>query len=283
MKQILFGVAYLIVAPFLGGLIMGIDRKITARMQSRVGPPILQPFYDVAKLFAKRNIVANRLQNPFTICYLVFAAFTGFLFFEGSNILLIVFVLTVSSVFLILAAYSANSPYSYIGAERELILVMAYEPMVLVTLVGFYKVAGSFQFYQIIASDHPMILSLPAIFIGLFVILSMKFRKSPFDISFSEHAHQELVKGVTTDFTGKTLALAEIAHWYETVYLLGLVYLFFSFNVVIGVAASLLVYFLEIVVDNATVRAKWEFAVKSAWGVSFVLGFANLIPLYFRL
>jgi ech hydrogenase subunit B len=283
MKHILFGIAYLILAPFVGGLLMGLDRKITARMQNRVGPPILQPFYDVAKLFAKQNVVANRLQNPFTICYLVFAAFTGFLFFEGGNILLIVFVLTVSSVFLILAAYSANSPYSYIGGERELLLVMAYEPMVLVTLVGFYKVDHSFQFYQLVSSGRPMIAYLPAIFLGLLVILGMKLRKSPFDISFSEHAHQELVKGVTTDFTAKTLALTEIAHWYETIYLLGLVYIFFSFNIALGIVLTLLVYFLEVLIDNATVRAKWQFAVKSAWGVSLVLGFANLIPLYFRL
>ncbi len=282
MKYLIVAIAYVIFAPLVGGLLAGIDRKVTARMQNRVGPPIVQPFYDVGKLFAKQNIVANRLQNPFAICYLVFAVFTGFLFFEGSNILLIIFVLTVSSVFLVLAAYSANSPYSYVGAERELLLIMAYEPMVIVTLVGFYKVAHSFVFYTLISSGHVMIAYLPAIFLGLLVILGMKFRKSPFDISFSHHAHQELVKGITTDFTGKTLALVEIAHWYETVYLLGIVYIFFSWNVPLGIVLTLLVYLLEILVDNATVRAKWDFVLKSGWGVTLILGFTNLIPLYVR-
>lgn len=282
MNYLIVAIAFVILGPFVGGLLAGIDRKLTARMQSRVGPPILQPFYDVGKLFAKQNIVANRLQNPFAICYLVFAVFTGFLFFEGSNILLIIFVLTVSSVFLVLAAYSANSPYSYVGAERELLLIMAYEPMVIVTLVGFYKVAHSFVFYSLISTGHVMIAYLPGIFLGLLVILGMKLRKSPFDISFSEHAHQELVKGVTTDFTGKTLALVEIAHWYETVYLLGIVYIFFSWNVPLGIVLTLLVYLLEILVDNATVRAKWDFVLKSGWGVTLILGFTNLIPLYIR-
>ena len=110
----------------------------------------------------------------------------------------------------------------------------------------------------------------------------LSFRKSPFDISFSHHAHQELVKGITTDFTGKTLALVEIAHWYETVYLLGIVYIFFSWNVPLGIVLTLLVYLLEILVDNATVRAKWDFVLKSGWGVTLILGFTNLIPLYVR-
>ena len=46
---------YLVAGPFLAGLINGLDRRITARMQGRVGPPLLQPFYDVAKLFCKEK------------------------------------------------------------------------------------------------------------------------------------------------------------------------------------------------------------------------------------
>lgn len=281
MRQILFGVAYLLFAPLLGGLLAGLDRKLTARLQNRIGPPILQPFYDVLKLIRKQNVITNRLQNPFIISHLVFAAFTGFLFFEGTDILLIVFVLTVASIFLILAAYSSNSPFSYLGAERELILTMAYEPMVLVALVGFYKVAGSFHFYTIVTSGRPMLLYLPGIFLGIFYILGMKLRKSPFDISYSHHAHQELVKGITTDFTGKTLAIQEIAHWYETIFILGFVFLFFGFSPILGVILTLLVYFLEVVIDNVTARFKWELVLKSGWAVTLVFGFINLIPLYF--
>ena len=49
-KMIIFIVAYIILAPLIGGLFAGIDRKLIARMQGRVGPPVLQPFYDVLKL-----------------------------------------------------------------------------------------------------------------------------------------------------------------------------------------------------------------------------------------
>ena len=51
MISIVWAIVFILVAPVAGGLVMGIDRRITARMQGRYGPPILQPFYDVGKLF----------------------------------------------------------------------------------------------------------------------------------------------------------------------------------------------------------------------------------------
>ena len=64
--------------------------------------------------------------------------FTGALFFGGGNILLVIFALTLAQVFLVLGAYSANSPYSHIGAERELLQIMAYEPMVIIAAVAIF-------------------------------------------------------------------------------------------------------------------------------------------------
>lgn len=280
MTHLTIGIAYIFLAPLVGGLLMGVDRIVSARMQRRVGPPLLQPFYDVAKLLQKDTIIVNRLQNPTLVCHLVFMIATGFLFFEGSDILLIIFLLTLSAVFLVLAAYASSSPFSHAGAERELILMTAYEPMVLLMLVGIYKVIDSFSFYTIVESGKPLILYLPGIFIGFLYILTMKFRKSPFDISISEHAHQELVSGLTSDFSGRSIALVNIARWYEDVFLLGLVYLFFSFNVLGGIVAVLLTYLFEILIDNTFARFKWEAALRSAWIVALVLGGGNLVILY---
>jgi len=117
-KYLLIGVAYVLLAPLVGGLLAGLDRIITARMQGRKGPPLLQPFYDVLKLMGKQTIVVNQLQFPFVVCHLVFAIFAGFLFFGGVDMLLMIFVLTLAGVFLVLAAYSTGSPFSAIGAER---------------------------------------------------------------------------------------------------------------------------------------------------------------------
>ena len=59
MVRVISVVLFLVLAPLVGGLLDGLDRKISARMQGRIGPPLLQPFYDVAKLWNKQMIVVN--------------------------------------------------------------------------------------------------------------------------------------------------------------------------------------------------------------------------------
>jgi formate hydrogenlyase subunit 4 len=248
-------------------------------MQSRQGPPILQPFYDVQKLWSKQNFVVRWSQNFYIWFFLVMIIFTGALFFCGSDLLLVVFALTLAAVFYVLGAYKASSPYSFVGAERELIQMMAYEPMVLLTAIGMYMVTKTFAVDGIAGHPHMLVLMLPGVFIGFLYILIIKFRKSPFDLSYSHHAHQELVSGITTEFSGRTLALIEIAHWYENVFLLGWVYLFFASMPVLGVAMSLLTFGLLILVDNVFARLKWQTALRSAWIVAAVFGFGNILVL----
>jgi len=274
-------VAFILVAPVIGGLIAGIDRKITAHMQGRVGPPVLQPFYDVGKLFEKEKTVANDTQRFYVISYFIFMIFTGALFFAGGDILLVIFALTLAQIFLVLGAYSANSPYSHIGAERELIQIMAYEPMVIIAAVGMYVVTKSFNVSTIASYPQPLVLFLPAIFLGFIYILTIKLRKSPFDISTSHHAHQEIVKGVTTEFSGPSLGLIEVTHWYETVFLLGFVYLFFAFSPLLGFIAVAIVYLFELLIDNASARVKWQLVMKSSWVIAALAGVVNLAVLYY--
>jgi NADH:ubiquinone oxidoreductase subunit H len=205
--------------------------------------------------------------------------FTGVLFFGGSDLLLVIFALTLGAIFFVLAAYKASSPYSFIGAERELIQMMAYEPMILLTAIGMYLVTRSFYVHEI--ANHPtlLVLALPGVFLGFLYTLEIKFRKSPFDLSTSHHAHQELVRGLTTEFSGRALAMIEIAHWYETVFLLGWVYLFFAASPLLGVVVSLAVFGFVILVDNVFARLKWQTALRSAWLVALVLGFGNILVL----
>ncbi len=284
-KVIIAVIAYIILAPIVGGFLAGLDRKITARMQGRVGPPVLQPFYDVLKLLEKESITVNRVQDFYVMCFFIFVIVTGCFFFAGENLLLVMFTLTLASVFLIVAAFSSNSPYAEVGAERELLQMLAYEPMVLITCVGFYMFTGSFEVGQIMLSTKMPFPYLIGIFLGFIFILTIKFRKSPFDLSMSHHAHQELVAGLKTEFSGKTLAMLEAAHWYENVFLLGMVFLFFVngtwWGYVIGIVDVLLTYFLEILIDNSFARMKWQVAINSSWIVAVVLGTVNLFMLMF--
>ena len=274
-------VLFLILAPLVGGLIAGVDRVLTARMQSRRGPPVLQPFYDISKLWHKEPAFVNPVEKIFTTAYLVLIAFSGALLFAGGDLLLVVFALALAHTFLILAAYAANAPYSTVGAERELIGVMVAEPVLILLATGFFMVTGSFFVSDILKEEIPEIIYLPGVFLALFAVLTLKLRKSPFDISTSHHAHQELVKGVTSSLSGKTLAKVEIAHWYETILILALIFLFFAGNPILGIIVVIICYFLEILMDNLFPRVTWQMTVKSLWIATVILGVINIAVIGF--
>lgn len=281
MERLIAVVAFIVLAPLVGGLLAGVDRMLTARMQRRVGPPIMQPFYDVLKLLSKESLRVNNFQNFYIFAFLVFAVFTGGLFFGGGDLLLVIFAMTVASIFFVLAGYSVRSPYSHVGTERELLQMMSYEPMVLIAAIGMYMVTKSFNVWDIVLSKTPLIVYLPGIFIGFVYVLTIKLRKSPFDLSTSHHGHQEIVKGITTEFSGPTLAMIEIAHWYENVLILGMVYLFFGFNPILGAVMVVLTYLAELVIDNSNARFKWQLTLASSWLVALVAGLGNIMILYF--
>ena len=271
---------FAIAAPVLGCLLAGIDRKVSARMQGRVGPPLLQPYYDVRKLLEKDDVSVNSTEGTYITCALVFALVAGGIFYSGGNLLMSVFVITLSGLLFIVAAYSARSPYAEVGAAREALQVMAYEPMVLLMAVAFYLAAGTFDSAGVFALGAPVVTAIWLVFLGFLFVLTIKLRKSPFDLSYSHHAHQELVKGVTTEMSGPTLAKVEVMHWCENVLFLGWTGLFFIWSnpasLVLAVVVALLIYFLEIWIDNNFARVKWQFMLKSAWVVALVAGGVNI-------
>lgn len=280
-KIILILFLIIIAVPIFGGLLNGLDRKLTARLQGRVGPPVLQPFYDVLKLWQKDTTEVNHVNRYYIYMTLLFVVFTTGIMLSGGNILLAIFILTLAAIFFVLGGYASRSPYSFIGAERELLQMMAYEPMLLLTGIGLYQASGSFFIYEIIKAAQPAIYTIPGIFGGLLYILTFKLRKSPFDLSMSHHGHQEIVKGVSTEYTGRDLAVVEIIHWYETIIALAFVFVFFAYDNVwsylLATIVCAVVYILEIIVDNGVARTKWEFALTSSWIVTGIFGIGNLI------
>jgi ech hydrogenase subunit B len=152
--------------------------------------------------------------------------------------------------------------------------------MLIILAFGYYQAVGSFSISYAFTLDVPAVARLPLIFLGLLYIITIKLRKSPFDISMSHHAHQELVGGVKTELEGTCLAIVEISHWFETVFTIRLVFLFLVANNVwgwiIGIAICLFVYFLEIMIDNASARMKYKTALRASWVTVSALGIANL-------
>jgi formate hydrogenlyase subunit 4 len=270
-----------LLAPVLGCLLAGADRIVTARMQGRVGPPLLQPFYDVAKLLAKEQRQLNNLQGFYVLLSLLLVVLAGACFFAGGNLLLVVFLIGLASLFFIVAAYSTRSPFAELGAEREIIQVMSYEPMIILMAVFFFVASGSFDVAAVLSLEFPLVAAVPFAFLGLLFVLTTKLRKSPFDLSFSHHAHQELVKGITTEMSGRTLALVEITHWYENVLFLGYAVLFFVWSspvaILVAVVAAVAIYFLEIVIDNSFARVKWQTMLGWSWLVTAVCAILSVL------
>ena len=277
--QVISVVLFLLLAPLAGCLLDGLDRIIAARMQGRKGPPLLQPFYDLAKLFFKQMIAVNSVQMLLNLSYLIFLAIAGSMLFAGADILMCLFMLSTADMFLVMAASSDSSPFSTLGAGREMIQIMAYEPMTLLLAVGFYLATGSFQVADIICQPVSAVVTMPGFLLGLMFDMAIKLRKSPFDLSTSHHAHQELVKGLTTEMAGPTFAIMNIAEYYEIVLMLGLVALFFInsswYSWPLAILACLFVFFLETLWDNVSARVKWNTMLDSCWVVTLLTGGLN--------
>ena len=274
--------AGLVAAPLVGGLINGLDRILTARFQARVGPPVVQPFYDVVKLLGKEKMVVNVWQAFCAYGYLAAAAISVVLFFLQSDLLLILFIQAVGAVFLVVGALSSTSPYSQVGAHRELLQILSYEPLLVLVTVGIYLETGSFKIRQVYSWDEPLLLKLPFLFVVLGYALTIKLRKSPFDLSTSHHGHQELVKGLLTDYSGPFLALTEIGHWFEVVLILGLCSLFWATSWMGMITIVGATYFLEIMIDNVSARMSWRWMLGYVWAIGLTLSVVNLVWLYVR-
>lgn len=273
-------VVAILIAPVLGGLLTGLDRCLTARLQGRYGPPVLQPFYDVLKLIGKEHITVNSTQMLYVIGSLFFAIASLMMLVLKHDLLMLVFVLAFSNIALIIGAMSVRSPYSKIGAQREIIQMMAYEPVLLMMVVGIYLITGSFTIESIFQHREPLIAQLPLVFLAFLYVLTIKLRKSPFDFSTSHHGHQELIKGLTTEFSGLQLAFIEMTHWYELVLLLGLIALFFVHPIWVGILIALGAFALEIIIDNICARTSWQWMLKITWVEGLGAALTNIIWLY---
>jgi ech hydrogenase subunit B len=268
-----------IVAPLIGGLLVGVDRKLTAHMQGRIGPPIIQPFYDIIKLFGKKPMVAGNAQLVFAFIYLALIITAVVLFGLQLDLLLLWFVLSFGILCLALGALSVKSPYSQLGGHRQLLQFLACEPVLMLAVIPIALKTGSFPIAGIFKYGQALLPRLWLTFIALLIVLAIVMRKSPFDISGSEHAHQEIVSGVTTEYSGPYLAIIELGHWYELVLVLAFLGLFWAGGGLwwISIIIALASWFIMLIVDNINARLTWSWMVKFAWGIGISLVALNIL------
>lgn len=274
--------AALILAPLVGGFLYGVDRKLTARMQGRMGPPVVQPFYDFFKLWGKDTLVTARHNLAWIWSYLFLTMIAVFMFFLQQDLLIIFFILAFAGACLIFAGFGVRSPYSHLGAHREILQILSYEPILLLAAVAVFLKTGTFMVSGVFGFAEPLLPHLWLTFIAVLIALGIKMRKSPFDIAASGHAHQEIVRGIYTEFSGKHLALIELTHWYELVLVLGFITLFWAQPLWIGLLVAAGAFFLELLIDNIAARLYWSSMLAVAWaaGVGFII--LNMVIVYLR-
>jgi ech hydrogenase subunit B len=129
-------------------------------------------------------------------------------------------------------------------------------------------------------------------FLALIPVLVIDMKKSPFDVSGSGHAHQELVRGVYTEFSGYTLAIIELGHWTKVALLVGFASLFWAKDLVLGALTvpwivfgaiiAFALFFVVLVIDNSYPRLDWKTMLKTTWVVGFLLIIANIVGLIAR-
>ena len=273
-------VLLIVLAPLFGAILAGLDRKINARAQGRIGPPVLQPLYDTIKLLRKAPIVVNRIQVIYAYLHLAFMVLALVMLVLGQDSLMFLFMFAFSTLALVLGGMCVRSPYSRIGSQREIMLMVAYEPILILLMIGLYLLNGSFLLGAAIAAPTPMLFSLPLVFLAFLVVVAIKLQKSPFDLATSHHAHQELVKGLTIEYSGPYLAILEIAHFYETALLFCMIMLFWATNLWMAVLLATASFFLMILVDNAFARLTTIWTFRFMWTGALFLALCNILWLY---
>ncbi|MBP1911338.1 respiratory chain complex I subunit 1 family protein [Thermococcus stetteri] len=208
----------------------GIDRKLVARMQRRIGPPILQPVYDFLKLASKETIIPNTANYMFraapvlslatAIALLAYTpmGFTPILASKG-DVIVFIYLLTLISFFKMLGSISSGNPYAKIGAAREVALMVSREPAMMLAIftimwrigkLGVDKPFSMGTFYQ----HNIWEIGTPMSFVGALILLYVfaVWLASEIEAGFFNipEAEEEIAEGTLVEYSGRYLALLKL-------------------------------------------------------------------------
>jgi NADH-quinone oxidoreductase subunit H len=263
----------------VGFIASWIVRKVSARVQWRVGPPVLQPVYDVMKLLGKETLVPQDAQRTVFIAaplvglagvlLLATILWQAALFKQSfvGDIIVAIYLMVLPSLGLILGSSASASPHAAVGTSREMKLVMGYElPLVLAFIVVIINTGGMLALPQI--AEHTTVLSISNILAFLIALLCVQAKLGfvPFDIA---EAETEVMSGVMVEYSGALLAVWKVMQALMLVALpLFLVQVFlggFGTGFWAGILKYVLVLVLIILIKNTNPRARIDQAMKFFW------------------
>jgi formate hydrogenlyase subunit 4 len=213
----------LALAPVLTGFV----RKVKARLLRRQGPPLIQPYRDLARLLRKEVVLANSASWLFrAIPYLMFAATwvvaalvptfaTGLVFSWSADLIVIIALLGLARFFLALAGLDVGTSFGGIGSSREVMIASLAEPAMLMIVFTLALVAGSTQLSTMasfLASGQAGLrVSLGLALIALVMVAIAENARIPVD---NPATHLELTmvhEAMVLEYSGRHLALIDLS------------------------------------------------------------------------
>jgi formate hydrogenlyase subunit 4 len=204
-------------------LCQGILRKVTARVQSRQGPPIWQPYFDLLKLLGKEDIESGESpgMQRFAACFSLAAVLSipclvpmGFAapMNDVADVYLLIYLLALCGVCTLLAGLAAGSTYSLVGVSREMMSIIVLEPLFAIALVVGALHTRSFRLDTVLNGSVYATDGVPwsgLIMLGVILLSFQAFvQRVPFDIS---EAETEIMEGPLMEYSGPKLALFKYA------------------------------------------------------------------------
>jgi len=297
---------YFIVFPgflftaLIGLLVSWIDRKVTARVQWRVGPPLLQPFYDFVKLLGKETIAPQAgakltfLFSPIfglaavtivsTMLWLVMISpektFLG-------DLIVVIYLLTIPSISIIIGGFASGNPLASLGASREMKMVLAYElPFILAIFTPVIKAQGIIRLGDLLQYQWANSIFLNSwsgfiAFVVAIICMQAKLALVPFDIP---EAETEIVAGPYIEYSGAPLALHKLTRWmmlfvvpiFLVVMFMGGI-LFSGWHILWGILKYVLLLLIIILIRNTNPRLRIDQAIKFFWGPMTILAVIGVI------
>ncbi|MFH1415283.1 MAG: complex I subunit 1 family protein [Elusimicrobiota bacterium] len=298
LEYILFpGLIFTLILAFT---VSWIDRKVSALIQWRVGPPLLQSVYDFLKLMKKETVIpanANRfiflLAPVISFSSLILVSMIlvkGVLSQSGfvGDVIAIIYLLMIPSFAIIMGGAASANPLASIGASREMKMAISYElPLILAVCVVFIKIGGAVGIGEILehqAGNGIVAGSLSGCiaFIVTLLCLQSKMGQVPFDLP---EAEQEIMGGAIIEYTGPPLGLFVVSRWI----LMGLLPLFMVILFLggIGSPAGILKYVgvlvLVILIKNTNPRLRINQTLRFFWGPVTMVSFLAVLLAYIGL
>jgi len=289
-----------LLTAIIGLLASWIDRKVTAKVQYRVGPPLLQPLIDIVKLLGKETLIpAGSSKITFLMAPVIGLAsvilVSTLLWINNiypaksflGDLIVVLYLLVIPSISIIMGGFASRNPLASLGASREMKLVLGYElPFILAVLVSVIKSGYTFRLGEILtfqAQNGAFVRSWSGTLALIVAIICMQAKLAlvPFDIP---EAETEIVGGPLIEYSGSGLAIYRLMKnmlMFTVPFFLIIVFIgglrLDGIHLLYGVLKYIGLVALMTVIRNTNPRVRIDQAVKFFWGPMTIIAIIAII------